>query len=342
MTPQETLAWEAERRPRAAIAAFVAAGLTILGGLFTTIGLPGAHDFDNRIVTVVDAMGRAANGQPIPAGRISAYALHVGNHPALPIAGAVLYGLGSLALFFPMAFLFRAVRARRPGLAQVALVVAAIGAVGFGIGRAVAEVARYVGATGFVDSVDKSNSAASDALSPTSAVVGQVVWQAGALALGFAFVLISLNAMRVGLLTRFMGVLGMIVGATFVLPIDQQGIIRVFWMAALGLLILGRWPRGVPKAWISGEAEPWPTQQQIREQREAARRGEQPPQPAAPPAEADAADETRAEPDEARSQPAERKGPRTPAPTAPSPRRPDATTVGSHSSSKKRKRKRRS
>ena len=53
-----------------------------------------------------------------------------------------------------------------------------------------------------MSSPDKSNSAASDALSPPAALIGQVIWQAAALALGFAFVLICLNAMRVGLLTR--------------------------------------------------------------------------------------------------------------------------------------------
>ena len=68
----------------------------------------------------------------------------------------------------------------------------------------------------------------------------------GSFALGFAFVMLAMNAMRVGLLTRFMGVLGMIVGATFVLPLDQQGIIRSFWLVALGFLIVGRWPSGVP------------------------------------------------------------------------------------------------
>ena len=94
-----------------------------------------------------------------------------------------------------------------------------------------------------------------------------------ALALGFAHRCSSaLNAMRVGLLTRFMGVLGVIVGVAvaLILPIDQQGIIRVFWLAALGVLFLGRWPTGMPKAWATGEAEPWPTQQQLREQRDAA------------------------------------------------------------------------
>jgi Domain of unknown function (DUF4386) len=325
MTSQETLEWEAENRPRAAVAAFAAALLTIVGVLFTTIGQPGSGEFDDRIVTVVDAMGRTAAGEPIPPGRIAAYTMEVGESPALPIAGAVLFALGSMAIYFVMVYLFRATRARRPELQQIALVMAAIGAVGFGLGRAVSEISRYLGAADFVDAADHTNSAASDALSPSGSLVGQVVWQAAALALGFAFVIISLNAMRVGLLTRFMGVLGIIVGVTFVLPLDQQGIIRVFWLGALGFLILGRWPN-VPKAWSTGEAEPWPSQQQLREQRAAARGGDAP-APTAPDREP------------SRREPSATK---TPPPAPPTPRRPDPAAAGTdHSSSKKKKRKRR-
>ncbi len=323
MTPEETLEWERENGGRAGAAALAAAFLTILGVLLTTVGQPSSSEFDDKIVTVVDAMSRTAAGQPVPPGRISAYAVDVGQHPLLPILGAVLYGIGSLAIYFAMAFLFRAVRARRPEMQQFPLVLAAVGAVGFGLGRAVAEVARYVGAHNFVDAADKSNSAASDALSPPAALIGQIVWQASALALGFAFVLIALNAMRVGLLTRFMGVLGIIVGVTFVLPLDQQGIIRVFWLAALGALFMGRWPSGLPKAWTTGEAEPWPSQQQLREAREAAR------------AERDGGEPPPARATEQRA---------APPPATPRPRRPDPAVSGAeqHSSSKKKKRKRRS
>ena len=267
-------------------------------------------------------MGRTAAGQPIPPGRISAFATEGGQHPVVPIAGAILYGVGSMAIFFAMAFLFRATRARRPSMHQIALVLAAVGSVGFGIGRAVSEVARYIGAHNFVDAVDKTNSAAADALSPTATLVGQLIWETSALALGFAIAIISLNAMRVGLLSRFMGVMGVIVGVAVapILPIDQQGIIRVFWLAALGMLFLGRW-RNTPRAWATGEAEPWPTQQQLREARDAAR--------------------AEREPDAPRS--GARSAPKPPPPAAPSPRRPDAAAPGSdHSASKKKKRKRRS
>jgi hypothetical protein len=344
MTPEAILAWEAEHRQRAAYAAFAAALLTIVGVLLTTLGQPSSSEFDDKILTVVDTMGRTAAGQPVPPGRIAAYTIDVGQNPGLPIAGAVLFALGSLAVYFAMAFLFRAARARRPELQQVALVMAAVGAVGFGIGRAVSEIARYLGAHDFVNATDHTNSAATDALSPPISLVGQVIWQAAALALGFAFVLIALNAMRVGLLTRFMGVLGIIVGVTFVLPLDQQGIIRVFWLGALGFLILGRWP-SIPKAWVTGEPEPWPSQQKLREQRAAARgTGE-----AATGGEAasggDAAASTRGArgrlaPKPARPEPTSAKAP---PPAPPTPRRPDPAAAGTeHSASKKKKRKRRS
>jgi MFS family permease len=329
MTPEEILAEEAAGRQRAGFAALAAALLTILGVILTTIGQPSASQFDDKIVTVVDAMGRTANGQPIPPGRISAFAVDIGQHPTIPILGAILYGLGSLAIFFAIAYLFRATRARRPGMPQIALILAAVGSVGFGIGRAVAEVARYLGAHSFVDAADKSNSAATDALSPTATLVGQLIWETSALALGFGIAIISLNAMRVGLLTRFMGVLGVIVGVAVapILPIDQQGIIRVFWLAALGMLFLGRLPGGRPKAWATGEAEPWPTQQQLREQR------------AAMQADAAAAEGE----DEGPSARPSRRSAAAPPPKAPSPRRPDPAAPGAeHGASKKKKRKRRS
>jgi MFS family permease len=334
MSAEETLAWEAENRGRAAIAAFAAALLTIIGVLLTTIGQPGSGKFDDRILTVVDTMGRSAKGETIPPGRLAAYTVDVGQSPGLPIAGAVLFGIGSLAIYFAMAYLFRAVRARKPEMQQVALIMAAIGAVGFGLGRAISEIARYLGAHDFVDAADHTNSAASDALSPPATLIGQVIWQAAALALGFAFVLIALNAMRVGLLTRFMGVLGIIVGVTFVLPLDQQGIIRVFWLGALGVLFLGRMPSGMPKAWTTGEAEPWPSQQQLREQREAARA-----EAAAGRGESWSA----GEPGESRPSASARTPAKAPPPAPPTPRRPDTAAAGTaHSSSKKRKRKRRS
>jgi hypothetical protein len=69
--------------------------------------------------------------------------------------------------------------------------------------------------------------------------------------------------MRAGVLSKFMGIVGIIVGVLFVIPIlGSVPIVEVFWVGALGLLFLDRWPQGGRgPAWDSGEAIPWPTAQ---------------------------------------------------------------------------------
>jgi hypothetical protein len=63
----------------------------------------------------------------------------------------------------------------------------------------------------------------------------------------------------------------MLAGVLTVFQADQPGIVRAFWLIGVGLVIAGR--LSAPPAWHTGRAEPWPTQQQLREQREAARAG---------------------------------------------------------------------
>ena len=265
--PAETLAWEAAHRTRAAISAWAAGGLTIAGAAITGLGIAGLPNDSASVVTIPDAMKDLADGQPIPPGRLAEQVVWLGQHATVPIVGAVVYGLGSLLIFGAFAYLFKATRARNPRFSQLTLIAGAVGIVMFAVGRTVAEISRYVGASGFAGG---GNQAAGEALTGGAFVVAQVVWQLGAFAAGFAFVLLGLNAMRAGLLTRFMGVLAMIVGVTFILPIDQQGVIRSFWLIALGFLLLGKWPGGAPAAWKTGTAVPWPSAAEARAQKAAA------------------------------------------------------------------------
>ena len=68
------------------------------------------------------------------------------------------------------------------------------------------------------------------------------------------------NALRVGLLTRWMGVLGIFTGMLIFLPIGGATleVVPAFWMVVMGILYAGRWPNGEPPAWAAGEARPWP------------------------------------------------------------------------------------
>ena len=47
----------------------------------------------------------------------------------------------------------------------------------------------------------------------------------------------------------------------------QLPVVQAYWLAALAYLLTGRWPSGVPKAWSTGRAEPWPSAAAMREQR---------------------------------------------------------------------------
>ena len=128
----------------------------------------------------------------------------------------------------------------------------------------------------------RQEAVANELVDDSRGVVATAAGFAGTLAIAFSYVIIALNAMRAGLLSRFMGVLGIGVGALIVLPLLPQGlpIVQMFWLGALGALFLGRWSGGRGPAWETGEAEPWPV---------AARRGqvEPPPEstPEPPPAE---------------------------------------------------------
>jgi hypothetical protein len=89
--------------------------------------------------------------------------------------------------------------------------------------------------------------------------IGAAAGFGGVLALGFSYIIIALNAMRAGLLSRFTGILGVIVGALTVLPLLPGPVVQIFWLGSLAVLFLGRWPGvGRGPAWESGRAEPWP------------------------------------------------------------------------------------
>lgn len=78
----------------------------------------------------------------------------------------------------------------------------------------------------------------------------------GRLGLAFALFYSCLWAMRVGLLSRFWGSLGMAMGAAALLLLVQFTLI---WFLYFALLVLGWVPKGRPPAWAAGVAIPWPT-----------------------------------------------------------------------------------
>lgn len=261
------LAWEARRGPQAAAAAVGAALLTLGGGIFSQLAIYDDYPSVGVVQALQPALGglRDARVNPRTAG-----IAFLDDNAAKLILTSVLIGLGTLLLGTVLLYLLKCTRARRPELPAAFRYAAIAGPVlvaVFGIARQIVTASH---AHDFVTGTDRSRDAIEAVQGGGAAVAVSSVALAGQLALAFAIVLIALNAMRVGLLTRFMGVLGVIVGVLFVIPIGSPlPIVQAFWLVALAALLAHRWPSVQPPAWVSGQAQPWPTQQELREARDA-------------------------------------------------------------------------
>lgn len=282
---EEQLTWEARQRPRAAVAA-VAAGVLALGAsVFTQMLFSDAPRASFLVgLDNVAQPGPVAEHESLKARSYEFY----DDHASSILGIAALRALGMLALGYALIFLARATKARREELPRLALYVPIVGSVLLAFGTVLTDVGIGSAVNTFLDgphTVDRARDVSESSLVLAAQLIGVV----GTVTVALAFVLVCLNAMRAGLLTRFMGVLGILVGVLIVFPIGSPvPVVQSFWFLALAALFAGRWPNGVPPAWRTGRAEPWPSQQEIREQRQRAaarRRGEPQPEAKAEPAE---------------------------------------------------------
>lgn len=261
--PQEQLAWEARQRPRAAVAAALA-GVLIFGG---QIGRQLALQ-DAPRAGFLDGLESLQAPGPVE-GRDSlqiATAEFLHDHVLGLVLPSVVEGLGYFALAYALTFLAAATRARRPQLIKLALYLPAIGGVLMGVSTIARAVGRVGDVNTFLDGPRTVASAQDIGLGGVS-LVAEVLTLPAVLALAAALLLVSLNAMRAGLLTRFMGILGAIVGALQVVRVGPLPLVQTFWFLALALLLLGRRQGGELPAWRTGREEPWPSQREMAESR---------------------------------------------------------------------------
>lgn len=273
--------------------ALIAGNLTLFGGIAAAVVSQDRPEVP-LLDGLRDAAGGAATGNTLSVGPgLLTRTLFFFNDKAVPLLiVAVVAAIGAAAMAGVLGYLFRATKARNPTLPRIALFGALIGPGLVAVAGLAAAIGIAMEAQQFVDGNDYSTDTAHDAVGGGLIVAGQALGSAGSLLVAFSFILISLNAMRVGLLTRFMGFLGMIAGGLQVVPLEalflgsssRLPVIQCFWLIAVGFLIIDKWPdaTGRPPAWTTGVAEPWPTKQEEREARAAAlaeSRGEDPPEP---------------------------------------------------------------
>lgn len=240
---EQVLAWEARWSRPAGLAA-LAAILCVIGAIVLA-GQVGGADGDSELLRNIDA------------------------HSGAKLASNLLQALGIGLLALPLFVLFRAAEARSEmvrgqlvGVVIAAPIFLAISAIFTGLSSLSAandfvsnEVPRLL-EQGVALNSERANDVANDTLTDAPwRLLGAGFGLGGQIGFIFAMFYTAMHAMRVGLLTRFWGSLGMALGAVSFLFFQ----FTVLWYAYLGILLLGIVPGGKPPAWQSGEPEPWPT-----------------------------------------------------------------------------------
>ena len=174
------------------------------------------------------------------------------------VAGGIVQALGMVALAGVFVYLYSAARARYRSTPAVARGLAVVGPLLLAVVYVATQVA--LGSTGaeFAASGVRTVAGADRAVREGPlATIESVRFGAGA-TFGIAWVLISLSIMRAGLVSRFVGTLGIVIGVLNAIPIILPVVLQTFWLVAVGVLLLDRWPGGRGPAWATGEATPWP------------------------------------------------------------------------------------
>jgi hypothetical protein len=276
---EEQLAWEKRQRPRAAALA-LASGLVTIGGLV----LAGLASRDQPSALLLDSLrnleksGRIGDETTVHvAGACSPTCdfQYASGHGGAVLISIVLLAVGLGGIGLTISFLGRCVRARRPRMPRLAMPAPVVGGSLIGIGV----LGVYLAQRGFHSSIlDGDRTVDAVRKRPPAEGIFLVVELLGLFVFALGALLTSLNAMRSGLLTRTMGILGMFTGGAIVLFGPTQPLLPL-WTAFLAPLFLGRWMGGQPPAWSSGREEPWPTAQQAREQRQQGNLAESDPAP---------------------------------------------------------------
>jgi MFS family permease len=238
------LDWEARWALPTALAAFAAIGFVVAA-----------------IVIVAQVVGGT--------GGDSELLRHVDEHRSAELISSILQAIGVGLLAAPLYYLFRSAKSRSERMRGQLVGVVIAAPLFLAVLALLSGVSTLHAASDFVSNEVPRLMAKGVALNSDHAdeIAKETISEAPlrSLAAGFglggqlgflvAMVYTCLYAMRVGLLPRFWGSLGIALGAVSFIFFQ----FALLWFVYLGLLLVGRIPGGKPPAWESGEAIPWPS-----------------------------------------------------------------------------------
>jgi hypothetical protein len=181
------------------------------------------------------------------------------NHSTALLGGAILLAVGAALFSAPLYYLLRAAKARNEEIRSTMLAFAFIGPILLGVRSILGWIATHDIANRFIAGSNHSADTAKSLIDNSSlADTATALGLPAVLGLVVAMIYIPMMAMRVGLISRFWGTLGMALGVGSALLGLVAFVGLAFWFAYIGFLIGGWLKAGRPPAWDAGEAIPWP------------------------------------------------------------------------------------
>jgi hypothetical protein len=249
------LALESERRGRLGVPAAAGGVLYLLSGIIVSAALKGIPS-----VGVLQGVAPALRGEPAPLVSPRAAEIRFQSHHSLDLmAASVLVGVAYAALALVLLFLLGATRLRRPQTSQLARTLVILGAVTVAVLNIVTQVVLAIQTHNFETGHDFSDRAVEAVTHNGIYTVFGILIPLAGIVLAAGMIITMVGSVRVGLLPRWMGMVGGVSAVLLLLPIEQLDVITAFWLVSVGILLLGRLPGGDPPAWASGEAVPWPS-----------------------------------------------------------------------------------
>lgn len=262
-TPSEIraqVASEAHRRGRLAVPAFAGGVLYLLSSIVISAALSGAPT-----VGIVEGLEPALRGEANPAvSPRSDEVKFISHHAGQLIAGSALAAIAVGALTLILLLLLDATEFRRPQVWSLTRPLVIGGGVGLAVVSIAHQVVSAIQTHKFAVGHDFTSHAVDQALTKgTLNLLVQYLDLLAGLALAVGMISTMLNSQRVGLLPKWLGLLGMFTALLIFLPIGgaELQIVPAFWMVMTGILLIGKWPGEDPPAWQAGEARPWPAPQ---------------------------------------------------------------------------------
>lgn len=164
----------------------------------------------------------------------------------------------SFLLVVPVAVVLdRAISGRRPDLrSNIPVVIAIVGALAISLSSIAGFLALSSVVDEFLGSGPETTARAEQLVEDSDPLRASSLFEIGSRVVFAVWVaLVSFRMMQTGLLSRWLSLLGIGSAVAFGILLPGGEAFMYAWLGSVGLILVGRWPGGVPRAWVTGRAE---------------------------------------------------------------------------------------